>query len=224
MGIKQSFNQGASEYDSARKQLIPCFDDFYGTVVDLVDSHPHKKLSILDLGAGTGLLTDMLQATLPTSHFTLVDISDKMLEQAKLRFANNDISIDYHICDYSLDQLQGQYDIIVSALSIHHLTNNQKKDLFCKIYNALNMNGLFINADQALGETSAIENFYKSSWLKQVRQRGVDEEALAKGLERMKEDKMAPLSLQLQFLRQAGFVEVNTWYQFCSFTVYSGMK
>ena len=34
--IKSRFDEAAQSYDRARRQLVPCFDDFYGTVLDLI--------------------------------------------------------------------------------------------------------------------------------------------------------------------------------------------
>ncbi|MDP9563569.1 UNVERIFIED_ORG: hypothetical protein J2740_004781 [Rhizobium nepotum] len=31
------FNRDASGYDALRRGLIPCFDTFYGTALDLID-------------------------------------------------------------------------------------------------------------------------------------------------------------------------------------------
>ena len=55
--------------------------------------------------------------------------------------------------DYSRADLEGPYDIVCSALSIHHLITEDKYKLFERIFSALNTGGLFINADQADGET-----------------------------------------------------------------------
>ncbi|MGN7412821.1 hypothetical protein [Paenibacillus sp. SAF-068] len=33
--VKQLFDKVAQNYDVQRKQLIPCFDDFYGMALDL---------------------------------------------------------------------------------------------------------------------------------------------------------------------------------------------
>ncbi|WKL01736.1 hypothetical protein Q0F98_35615 [Paenibacillus amylolyticus] len=54
--VKQLFDKVAQDYDVQRKQLIPCFDDFYGIALDLMES-PLDSPRILDLGAGTGLLS-----------------------------------------------------------------------------------------------------------------------------------------------------------------------
>ena len=70
----------------------------------------------------------------------------------------------------------------------------------------------------------AIEKVNHNKWLEQARALGATEQELAASLERMREDRMAPLDDQLQWLREAGFAEVTCWYKNYSFIVYSGMK
>ena len=224
MGVRTVFNNSAHEYDATRKQLIPCFDDFYGTALGLIATHPHPPGRILDLGAGTGLFSHLVSRIYPKAEYTLYDISDKMLDQAKKRFSNSDITVNYVVKDYAKEPIKGTYDLIISALSIHHLSGTEKEILFHNLYNLLNDNGLFINADQVLGETPFIEQSYRSAWIKQVRQKGIGEADLDHALKRMKEDRMSTLSDQLNWLIKAHFSEVNCWYQNYSFVVYSGWK
>lgn len=224
MSIKQAFDNGAKDYDSARKQLIPCFEDFYGTALELIMFQPAERIKVLDLGAGTGLFSSLVAQLYPNAEFTLYDLSDKMLGEAKKRFANSDVKVKYVVKNYSNEPIVGEFDLIISALSIHHLTDAEKESLFQGLFDSLNNNGLFINADQVLGETPFMEATYRSSWLKQVREKGVTEASLAAALERMKEDKMSTLSDQLNWLKKASFSEVNCWYKNYSFVVYSGRK
>ena len=56
-GAAQAFSAHAADYTALRRRLVPGYDAFYGTVVDvlgLVDGGVHR---VLDLGAGTGLLS-----------------------------------------------------------------------------------------------------------------------------------------------------------------------
>lgn len=224
MNIKKGFDEGAKDYDSARKQLIPCFDDFYGAALNIIPFLKADNINVLDLGAGTGLFSSLVAQHYPNAEFTLYDLSNSMLEEAKKRFKKSNIKVNYVTIDYSANAIQGKYDLIISALSIHHLTDNQKELLFKKIYSNLNDNGLFINADQVLGETPFIEKSYRHAWLKKVKEKGVTASALASALERMKEDKMSTLSHQLNWLKHAKFKEVNCWYKNDSFVVFSGRK
>ena len=89
MSVKDAFNKCATVYDQTRKKFIPCFDDFYGMALALLPDPSEEPLNVLDLGAGTGLLSAMVLARFPHSQIQLLDISDAMLAQARKRFANS---------------------------------------------------------------------------------------------------------------------------------------
>lgn len=57
MDIEKQFNLIAKEYDANRRKFIPCFDDFYENTTRLITSNIDVPKCVLDLGAGTGLLT-----------------------------------------------------------------------------------------------------------------------------------------------------------------------
>ncbi|MDC7241820.1 MAG: methyltransferase domain-containing protein [Spirochaetales bacterium] len=224
MTVKELFDKSAGEYDKQRRMLVPCFDDFYGTALDLVPFEEDSKFSVLDLGAGTGLFSDLLLWVFPNAEFTLFDISEDMLAQAKKRFDGTGRDVKYIAGDYAATDIHGKFDLIISGLSIHHLEDGDKQSLFSRLPSKLNRGGLFINADQVLGDTPAIEEVYRSTWLRQVKERGAGDEVLDAALERMKSDKMTPLQTQLDWLKDAGFDSVNCWYQNYSFAVYSAIK
>jgi len=77
--ISDRFNLVAKNYDEQRRSFIPCFDDYYGTSVLFLSKIRKDFKSILDLGAGTGLLSKFLYEKFPAAHYTLIDISEQML-------------------------------------------------------------------------------------------------------------------------------------------------
>ena len=224
MTIKSTFDNYSAEYDGGRRKLIPCFDDFYGTAIAIIPFAKERKLRVLDIGAGTGLVSEMVALAFPHSEITLVDVSGKMLAIAKTRLSKFKNQIEYREEDYSQWQIQGKYDLIISALSIHHLNEEEKKELFRNCYHALSSGGLFVNADQILGETHNIEKMYRQKWLEEIKNNGVSESELESAFERMKEDKMSTLPYQLSCLKEIGFVETTCWYQNFSFAVFSGTR
>ncbi len=152
-----------------------------------------------------------------------MDISSEMINIARNRLKEYP-AITYQVADYSQNLPTPKYDLIVSSLSIHHLTDENKIKLFRQIKKYLNENGAFINADQVAGESTEIEKIYQANWLQEVKAKGITEKALSEALDRMKEDKMAPLSKQLKWLREQGFSEVDCWYKNYRFAVYSGIN
>ncbi len=215
------FDRWAQTYDRARRQLVPCLDDFYDAVIAQLPFDEQAPLHVLDLGAGTGLLSLFVAKQFPNAHLTLVDIADQMLEKARERFADEPQRFAFVCADYARIALPGPFDAVVSGLSIHHLEDEQKRALFRSVHDSLAPGGAFINADQVLGATPEIEQRYRATWLRQVRGR-VDEADLAAALERMKDDKMATLEAQLAWLREAGFASVDCWYKSYNFAVFGG--
>ena len=76
----------AALYDLNRSRLIPGFESLYRWAVDLV---PANAFQVLDLGAGTGLLTAHVRTRFPDASFHLIDLSAAMLDKAKKRSAGD---------------------------------------------------------------------------------------------------------------------------------------
>jgi tRNA (cmo5U34)-methyltransferase len=224
VNIKTRFDEAARSYDRARRQLVPSFDDFYGTVRELIPFEQDAAIRVLDLGAGTGLLSALIAERFPRAHLTLVDVSEGMLDQARKRFAGDAARFDFRGLDFTEGPLWGRYQAVVSCLAIHHVSDEAKQHLFRKIHGVLCEGGVFINADQVLGATPEIDAQYKAAWLRQVRERGVGESDLASALERMKEDEMSTLSSQMKYLEEIGFEMVDCWYKNFGLVVYGGRK
>src|SRR5512145_1643139 len=132
--IRQTFNKFATEYDTHREYIIPDMRQYYGAAVWAMES-PSPRPEILDVGAGTGLLSAFLLEKFPDARLTLMDISENMLDMARKRFATRP-GTEYIICHYTRSDLGGPYDIVCYALSIHHLSPEDKRLLFERIYSA----------------------------------------------------------------------------------------
>jgi tRNA (cmo5U34)-methyltransferase len=98
--IKKAFDAIATEYDSLREFVIPCMQQFYTAAVWGAESV--QKPAILDIGAGTGLLSAFILQKFPYAQMTLPDISENMLEIARQRFGSRK-NITYIVSDYSQD-------------------------------------------------------------------------------------------------------------------------
>jgi len=224
MNVKDAFDTTAGTYDRARRQLVPCFDDFYRTALELIPFPADAAISVLDLGAGTGLLSAFVAAAFPRANFTLVDVSDEMLTRARERFAGSATPVRFELLDLATAPLPGTYNLIISALAIHHLSDTEKQALFQRAYGALRAGGAFINADQVLGPTAAADQRNRDAWLRQAREKGVSDRDLTDAIERMHADRTAPLVAQLQWLEAAGFRDVDCCYKQYMFAVFAGFK
>jgi len=57
-----------------------------------------------------------------------------------------------------------------------------------------------------------------------IQEAGLSEHELSGIIDRMKYDKPSSLSEQLQWLKEAGFQDVDCYYKYFNFAVYSGKK
>ena len=217
---QEVFDITASTYDADRAKLIPCYDAFYRRATDLI---AHDAKNILDLGAGTGLLSQFVRQWYPDAHIILADLSEPMLEKARVRFAD-DSNVTFEITDYTTAPINGTYDSIVSALSIHHIDDESKRALFEKIFKALRPGGTFVNAEQVAGPTPALDAQYKALWLEQVREAGATPDQIADSLYRQQDDRCASVENQLDWMRRAGFTDADCWFKDNRFAVLAGTR
>jgi tRNA (cmo5U34)-methyltransferase len=217
---RQVFDATASTYDRDRSRLIPGCEGFYRGAIDLI---PLRAKTILDLGAGSGLLTVLVRDRFPHAHIHLMDFSESMLKLARERLAGDE-NVTFHQADYIAEELPGDLCAIISSLSVHHLDEDGKQAVFRKAHEGLKPNGVFINADQVAGPTAELDERYKALWLAQVRALGASEQQIEASLYRQREDSCSPASEQLAWMREAGFADADCWYKEGSFAVMSGTK
>jgi len=220
--VAKIFNSAAEKYDMQRNELIPLMDIFYGTAVELVKIN-NEKGKILDLGAGTGLLTKLVIKKYPNAKYTLVDIADEMLAIAKERFETLD-NISFNVEDYRVGISGGKYEAIISALSIHHLDSYEKRNLYKNIFNMLEEGGVFINADQVKGEDCDSEEIVKEYQLSYIENCSLLREEKDDTYGRIKLDKMDKMSVQINMLKEAGFKSVDIYYKYYNYVVFRARK
>ncbi len=216
-----AFAATAADHDRIRRLLVDCFDAFYGAACDLLDLAP-RVTSVCDLGAGTGLLTAMVAEHHPDARVVLLDATEEMLEQAVERLGTDRFT---YLVGRLEDELpEGPFDAVVSALAIHHLTDGAKRDLYQRIVEILVPGGVFVNADQVRAPTPRLEHRQVTRWRRRVVAAGATPDDLAAADRRMAADRCTPVEPQLEWLRDAGFVDVDCPFRDHRFAVLVGRR
>ena len=223
MDIQAQFNLIAEEYDANRRKFIPCFDDYYDSTTRFIAANITPPKRVLDLGAGTGLLTYYWYKCFPTSEYVLVDIADKMLDVARKRFegANN---VSYQILDYSKMLPETSLDVIISALSIHHLEDASKSELFKRIYDKLPVGGTFVNYDQFCAGTAEMNAWFDGYWENQLMNSGLTPDDIELWKDRRKLDRECSVEQECEMLCNSGFNAVKCVYSYQKFSVIVAVK
>jgi tRNA (cmo5U34)-methyltransferase len=214
MAIEQAFNETIEYYDSWIRKAVPGYDDLFSIALELLPFADNETIEVLDLGAGTGLFSRQVLDKCPQGRFVLYDVAGKMLDVARERFRDYPDRFRYVVDDYRNLAATGSFDLVISSLSIHHLADEEKKELCGRIFAALRDGGIFINIDLIKGPTPALEEFYCNNWYDKMRRTGASEDEIQAGLERRHAfDREALLEDQLRWLRQAGFTDVDCVYR-----------
>jgi tRNA (cmo5U34)-methyltransferase len=97
----------------------------------------------LELGIGTGETARRVRTVHPKARLTAIDSSKEMLERARSEFPDADL----RLARLENALPEGRFDLVYSALAIHHLDGAGKRDLFRRVAAALRPGGLFVLAD-----------------------------------------------------------------------------
>ena len=169
------------------------------------------------------MLTENLFNKYSRGYFTLIDISEEMLDIARKRFKDN-LNFKYILGDYLKTDFEDSFDIIVSSLSIHHLEDNDKRIIYSKVYELLNDDGIFLNADQVLAPSSENEYIYQKNWWEKIETGTLNQDEKDVIIDRMKHDKPATLENNIIWLKNSGFTNVDVFYKYYNFCVLYGKK
>ena len=114
--MKHDFNYKAETFDSPKNIFLANL--VCQAVEKQIDLLSDKE--ILDFGGGTGLLA--LPLAKQAKSVILVDISEKMLEQARLKAEQQDIkNIQFLEQDLLANPLEQEFDLIVVCRVLHHM-------------------------------------------------------------------------------------------------------
>ncbi len=160
---------------------------------------------ILDLGTGDGRLVKLLKTGRPNIEEAIaVDASPTMLKSLRERFGNDpDVRMAEHDLNNPLSQLQadlGYFDAVVSSFAIHHLPHERKRSLYQEVYNILNLTGIFCNLEHVASPSVEhhIMFLHAIGYTPQMED---------------KSNKLLSIELQLKWLREIGFVDVDCYWK-----------
>ena len=108
---------------------------------------------VLDLGTGTGETLAHVLERQAVVRAVGIDRSEGMLAAAHERLAS--LPVELHVADLADPLPDGPFDLVVSALAVHHLDGPAKADLFERVAAALRPGGRFVLGDVVMPEDPA---------------------------------------------------------------------
>lgn len=161
----KGFDRWAGGYDkdilAMQDEGYP-FEGYYNTLGYIQNKvKAGKAEKILDIGIGTGLLSETLYRE--GVEITGIDFSARMLDLAKKKMPNGRF-IQFDFNEGLPKEIKGEkYDHIISSYAIHHIDDEQKIDFLKGIVQNLTDGGLVLIGDIAFETGAAMEKVREQS-------------------------------------------------------------
>ena len=150
--IRDFFEKRVDGYDEHMAETVEDFQAFYAALADPIKLI-HEEITILDLGAGTGLELGYIFTKAPNARITAVDLSPLMLSRLLDKYKRYEEQIQTVEASYLTMELGPcAYDYAVSVMSLHHLRPEEKTAMYTKIREALKPAGSYIEGDYIVSE------------------------------------------------------------------------
>ena len=179
----------ASTYMDEIRADVPAYDVLQDSVAGAAGGAGHHVRRILDLGTGTGETARRVLTRHPGASLIGIDENEGMLAVARAGLPAERAELRVGRIEEPLPE--GPFDLVTSALCVHHLDGAGKAELFARVRDALVPGGLFVMGDVVVPADPASATT-----------------PLTPGY-----DRPSPLADQLGWLTEAGFQARVVWEQ-----------
>jgi SAM-dependent methyltransferase len=148
---KNRFHSMARVYDKMAPVLVPQYHFFQDTIIDFFNLTEPNDMSVVDLGAGSGIFLEKILRNNSYATCYWIDTSKDFLEVAKEKLAKYANRIEFILAPIESAwelHLSCRPDFIFSMSAIHHLEDFEKRALYQKSYESLSNRGWFVNVDE----------------------------------------------------------------------------
>jgi tRNA threonylcarbamoyl adenosine modification protein (Sua5/YciO/YrdC/YwlC family) len=148
--LRWQYHFDPSTYLSMMRDEIPFFEQLQEELVSVSGSGASR---ILELGTGTGETTRGLLVRHPDATVVGIDASGEMLAVARRELPPERVELRVGRIEDELPE--GPFDLVATALAVHHLDAAEKAQLFRRIRELLAPAGRFVLADVVVPEDPA---------------------------------------------------------------------
>jgi SAM-dependent methyltransferase len=192
-----------------RRERIPRREEGYEALLEFLPANVER---VLDLGCGDGEVTGRVLGARPGADAVAVDFSAEMLRRVRERFAGaSQVAVVEHDLEAPLDPEWGTFDAVVSAFAIHHVPDARKRALYEEVLGRLRPGGAFLNLEHVASATPELHREFLVTL--DIDPENDDPSNI-----------LAPVELQLGWLRDIGFEQVDCHWKWRELALLAGRR
>jgi SAM-dependent methyltransferase len=229
----------ADSYVDDVRASIPLIEEQIDLMHRLIGATLPRVDVLVDLGCGDGALAASVLALHPAARAWLVDFSAAMLERARERFAASASAVTLVRLDLSDGgwvrrlALNRAPDLVISGYAIHHLEDERKRALYRDVFDLLQPGGLFVNLEHVAPASELGRRLFDELFVDRLHAQAAasdlctSRESIARryyGREDQHDNILAPAEAQCEWLRAAGFVDVDCYFKVLELALLAGRK
>lgn len=197
-------------YDETIRRFIPGYEEMLRVAARTLA--PLRPELVIDLGAGTGALSEAILTSGGATTVELIDVDDEMLAQARTRLAQFGGRVRYR--KLSFHAALPRCDGAAASLALHHVpTLKEKQAVYEGIREALRPGGVFVNADAVMPADKAGRDASYDAWADHMAACGIERErAFEHFAEWAEEDTYFPLEDEMAAMQAAGLDAECVWH------------
>ena len=211
-------------------------------LLQLVPAAQGEEFPAVELACGEGLLAERLLDRFPRAKLTAFDGSDVMLEAVRKRLSRFAYRVEMRKFELGseawLADMQGALRCVLSSLSIHHLTHEDKRSLYSRIAGRLEPGGGLLISDVVLPDNAMVRRAVVDAWHRIARERSQEltgsldtyKRLAAEGWVPPETDEPEPGEMparvcdHLTWLKEAGLKDVDCFWMRGGIAIYGGYR
>ena len=232
----------SAEFLTLDDVAVPMREQQIATLCALIPAERDETFTVVELGAGGGLLAQAALDAFPNCHYHALDGSEVMREQLRETLApyGDRVTIAaFELADSAWrEALPAPLRCVLSSLVVHHLTHEGKRQLFADVAQRLEPGGALLLADLVAPATDRARLLFAEQWDTSAQLQSL---ALSGDLSLYQQfrdaawnyyqlteedpiDHPSPLSDQLVWLRDAGFAASDCFWMLAGHAIYGGFR